>query len=205
VDEDVVATRGSCTPASGGPQLDFAHAALFDHVPLFCRGSSSPGGTTDALSASRVSRLARMVTVVSLFLRGIAMNRLAAMSVCLLAGFVATVQAQDKPNPTGTWKWTTTRGDRSIEQTLKLKMEGDKLTGVLASPGRNNETRETPISEAKYKDGEISFAVTVTFNDQKRTTKYTGKVSGDAIKGKMERERDGQTQSTDWEAKRAKE
>ena len=37
------------------------------------------------------------------------------------------------------------------------------------------------------------------------TTKYTGKVSGDTIKGKTERERDGQTQSRDWEAKRAKE
>jgi hypothetical protein len=137
-------------------------------------------------------------------LKGIAMNRLVLTSVFLLAALVATVQAQDKPNPTGTWKWTTTRGDRQIEQTLKLKLEGDKLTGVLAAPGRNNETRETQISDAKYKDGEVSFSVTFSFGDQKRTTKYMGKVSGDAIKGKTERERDGQKESTDWEAKRAK-
>jgi hypothetical protein len=133
------------------------------------------------------------------------MNRLAVAAVFLLAGWVATVQAQDKPNPVGTWKWTITRGDRSIEQTLKLKLEGDKLTGVLASPGRNNEVRETAISEAKYKDGELTFAVTREFNNQKRTTKYMGKISGDTIKGKTEQERDGQTQSADWEAKRAKE
>ena len=133
------------------------------------------------------------------------MNRLVATSVLLFAVFAATVQAQDKANPVGTWKWKQMRGDQSVDQTLKLKMEGDKLTGVLVSPGQNNETRETPIADAKFKDGEISFTVTTTRNDQKRTTKYTGKLSGDTIKGKMERERDGQTQSTDWEAKREKE
>jgi hypothetical protein len=42
------------------------------------------------------------------------------------------------------------------------------------------------------------------FNGQKRTTKYTGTVSGDTITGKSERERDGQVQSTDWVAKRQK-
>ena len=36
-------------------------------------------------------------------------------------------------------------------------------------------------------------------------TSYSGKVSGDTIKGKAESERDGKTQSRDWEAKRAKE
>jgi hypothetical protein len=35
-------------------------------------------------------------------------------------------------------------------------------------------------------------------------TKYQGKVDGDTIKGKTERERNGQTMSRDWEAKREK-
>ena len=39
--------------------------------------------------------------------------------------------------------------------------------------------------------------------DQKMTTKYSGKVSGDTITGKAETEHDGQTQSREWEAKRA--
>lgn len=42
-------------------------------------------------------------------------------------------------------------------------------------------------------------------NGQKRTTKYNGKVSGDTITGKIEFERNGETQSRDWEAKREKE
>ena len=136
------------------------------------------------------------------------MNRIALTSVILLVGFVATVQAQDKPNPTGTWKWKQLRrGDQMVETTAKLKLEGDKLTGVVSAPGgQNNEVRETPISDGKFKDGEISFSVTVEVGDMKRTTKYTGKLTGDTIKGKYERQgRDNQTQSNDWEAKKEKE
>jgi hypothetical protein len=36
-------------------------------------------------------------------------------------------------------------------------------------------------------------------------SKYNGKVSADAIKGKIESERNGQPQTRDWEAKRATE
>jgi hypothetical protein len=133
------------------------------------------------------------------------MNRLLPIAAILLVMFVSTIQAQEKANPVGTWKWKQMRGDQSVEYTAKLKMEGDKLTGVVISPGRDNENQETAISDAKFKDGEISFTVTRTFNDRKFTSKYTGKVSDDSIKGKIERERDGKSQSTDWEAKREKE
>jgi hypothetical protein len=110
--------------------------------------------------------------------------------------------AADKPNPTGTWKWTTTFGQRTMTQTLKLKLEGDKLTGALI--GRNDQ--ETKIGEAKYKDGELSFSVTRERRGQKMTAKYSGKVSGDTIKGKIEAPgRDGKTAKRDWEAKRAEE
>ena len=133
------------------------------------------------------------------------MNRLLPIAAILLVMSVSTIQAQEKANPVGTWKWKQMRGDQSVDYTAKLQMDGDKLTGVVISPGRNNENQETAISDAKFKDGEISFTVTRTFNDQKFTSKYAGKVSGDSIKGKIERERDGKTQSTDWEAKREKE
>jgi hypothetical protein len=115
-------------------------------------------------------------------------------------GLVGLAQAADKADPTGTWKWTVTRGDQTRDVTLKLKLEGDKLTGAMV--GRNNE--ETKIDEAKFKDGELSFAVTREFNGQKFTTKYKGKLDGDTIKGTQERERDGKSQSSDWVAKREK-
>jgi hypothetical protein len=116
----------------------------------------------------------------------------------MVVGLAGQVQAADKADPTGTWKWSVTMNDRTREVTLKLKLDGDKLTGTM--PGRNN--TETAIENATFKDGEVSFSVTRERNDRKFTTKYTGKLDGNTIKGKAESERNGQTQSRDWEAKR---
>ena len=111
-------------------------------------------------------------------------------------------KAEDKKaDPSGTWKWSFTgQGGQTRETTLKLKLDGEKLTGTVSGRGG-----ETAIAEAKLKGEEISFQVTREFNGNKVTTKYNGKISGDTIKGKMEFERDGQAQSRDWEAKRAAE
>ena len=130
------------------------------------------------------------------------MRRLLAVALVLASvGMSSLVRADDKPNPTGTWKWTVTFGGQSREMTLKLKLEGDKLTGVMA--GRSG--RETAIQDGKHKDGDVSFTVVRERNGQKMTSKFNGKVSADAIKGKIEFERQGQAQSRDWEAKRVKE
>jgi hypothetical protein len=114
-----------------------------------------------------------------------------------LAGFAL---GADKADPTGTWKWTVTINNNNRDVTLKLKLDGDKLTGKIS--GRNN--TETDIADATFKDNEVSFSVTRERNGQKFVTKYKGKLDGDTIKGKSERERDGQTETRDWEAKREK-
>jgi len=100
---------------------------------------------------------------------------------------------------TGTWKWTRTFNNNEMAFALKLKQDGEKLTGTL-SVGDN----EAKVDDGKVSGNEISFSVTSEFNGNKFTRKYTGKVEGDTIKGKTELERDGQTQSRDWEAKRSK-
>jgi hypothetical protein len=127
------------------------------------------------------------------------MKRLVAATVVLaFVGLVSAARAAD--DPTGTWKWTASFGGNSFDQTLKLKLEGGKLTGAML--GRDNQ--ETPIADGSFKDGKVSFSVTREINGQKRTTKYAGTLSGDTITGKSERERDGQVTSTDWVAKRQK-
>jgi hypothetical protein len=121
----------------------------------------------------------------------------AVLVVC--AGFAGTALAEDKPNPAGTWKWSVERNGQTFDLTLKLKLDDGKLTGAMVRGDQ-----ETKIDDGKIKDGEVSFSVTRERNGQKFTTKYSGKISGDTIKGKAETERDGETMSRDWEAKRSK-
>ena len=127
------------------------------------------------------------------------MKRLVIAAIMLtFVGLVSPARAAD--DPTGTWKWTAMFGGNSFDVTLKLKLEGDKLTGAVV--GQNNQ--ETPISEASFKDGTVAFNIVRDRDGQKFTIKYNGKLSGDTITGKSERERDGKATSTDWVAKRQK-
>ena len=130
------------------------------------------------------------------------------LGAILALGFLSQVQAQDKKaDPSGTWTWTVPgrNGGPERKLTLKLKVEGDKVTGKLAAPARGGETREVDIKDGQVKGDEISFKVVREINGNEITTKYNGKISGDTIKGKAETERNGEKQSRDWEAKRASE
>src|SRR3954462_15444825 len=124
------------------------------------------------------------------------MKRIVAAAFAL--AFVALISPATAADATGTWKWTTTFNGQSRDSTLKLKQEGDKLTGVYVG-GQSN--TETPIEDASIKGDTISFKVTRERNGQKATTKYPGTLKDDTITGKSER--DGQ-ESRDWVAKRQK-
>ena len=129
------------------------------------------------------------------------MRRLVATTLIVaLAGWAGAARAQGKADPTGTWKWKVQFGDNEFEQTLKLKHEGDKLTGTIT--GRDGQERK--IEDGKFKDDEVSFQVTRERDGQKFVIKYKGKVSGDTIKGKTEFNVGGETRDRDWEAKREK-
>jgi len=126
------------------------------------------------------------------------MNRIVSCAVIAALVLIAGVLRAD--DATGTWKWTSTFNNNTVESSAKLKQEGDKLTGVYI--GRNN--TESPIEEGTVKDKVVSFKVVREFNGNKFTIKYSGTLSGDTIKGKTSFDRDGQAQDRDWEAKRQK-
>ena len=117
------------------------------------------------------------------------MKRLMMFAATLvLAVLVSNVQADDKNSPTGTWKWTPAAGGGGKkgtprEMTLKLKLDGDKLTGSM--PGRGD--TETQIEDGTFKNGEVSFKITRERNGTKTVTTYKGKVDGDTLKGTIER------------------
>ena len=124
-----------------------------------------------------------------------AMTTAVALAVLTWAG---PAMAEDKADPTGTWKWKLP--NQSAENRLRLRLEGDKLTGALLK--RKN---EVPIEEATYKDGVVNFKVNVISEQGdglKIPIKFTGTVSGDTIKGKIEFKHPDRTITKDWDAKR---
>ena len=142
-------------------------------------------------------------------------------AVVALGTAVSLSAADKKADPNGTWTWTMQgRGGQGgnanatpRKSTLKLKADGDKLTGTLTQPafGRGGQgggaaaaPRDIEISDGKIKGDEISFSVKREVNNNTFVTKYNGKIEGDTIKGKMERpgRNGGDPVSTDWEAKR---
>jgi hypothetical protein len=122
----------------------------------------------------------------------------------LVMGVLVPARAQDtKADPRGTYIWTVParNGGSDWTNTLVLKLDGDKLTGTLAAPGRGGQTTATDISDGKITGADVSFCVVRSFNDNTVTNKYSGKFADGVIKGKMEFERNGEAQSRDWEAK----
>ena len=118
--------------------------------------------------------------------------------VCVVA-FGSLAVADDKASPTGTWKYTTNANGTELEVTMKLKAEGDKVTGTVSVMDT-----EIKIEDGKIKDGEVSFKIVREAGGNKFEIKYKGKVSGDTFKGKRELERDGQPNVREFEAKRSK-
>jgi hypothetical protein len=81
-----------------------------------------------------------------------------------------------------TGKWSAEMQGRDGQkrvQTFNLKSEGDKLTGTVSSP-----MGERQIVDGKVAGDDVSFAVEVEFNGEKRKIQYTGKIVGDELKMK---------------------
>jgi hypothetical protein len=123
----------------------------------------------------------------------------------MIAAFIflgcLTATANAAADPDGTWKWKFTRqGGEEIEMSVKLKADGEKLTGSLILPMGD----KIEIEKGTFKNDEVAFETKIERNGNTFNVKYKGKVEGDTIKGKTERERNGEAVMRDWEAKREK-
>lgn len=138
------------------------------------------------------------------------MKSLIALTLCCLALTTCAFadDAATKVDPSGTWRWERTRNDNVSKMTLKLKLEGDKLTGTLATkrtggngngPGNSDPIE---IKDAKLDGNKVSFTVTRTFNDREMVSKYSGTIDGDSIKGTQKRNGQNGEQESEWTAKR---
>jgi hypothetical protein len=123
------------------------------------------------------------------------------IAAALALGLVGLTTAQDeKADPTGTWKCETDVMGQKRESTLKLKMDGGKLTGTVTWTDK----KESKVENAKFKDGELTYSVVRDLMDQTFTIKYKLKIEGDTMKGKAEADFGGETRSFDVEGKRQK-
>jgi hypothetical protein len=137
------------------------------------------------------------------------MSIAATLTACAALLLSVAAQAEEKKaDPVGTWTWTAPAGRQGGTErtnTLTFKKEGEKLVGTISAPGRGGQPMEMKVDDAKVTGDEISFSTTREGQNGKIVTKYTGKLSGDSIKGKVSIDRgDGNpAASRDWEAKRA--
>ena len=103
-------------------------------------------------------------------------------------------------DPTGTWKWSATgpRGN-TLDATLVLARDGDKLTGTI-----ENRLGKVEIKDGRITDDQVSFTVERKVRRRTISTRYTGALEGDTIKGSIEaRGRGDEPVSVPWEATRA--
>jgi hypothetical protein len=126
--------------------------------------------------------------------------------VVAVVGVVGIAQAADNDDPSGTWKWKTKFGKdgTEVERSMKLEYKDGKLTGTVSGGGGKGGGKGTDskIEDGKFKDGELSFTVTRERGDMKFVSKYSGKLSGDTIKGSITSDFGGKENKQDWEAKR---
>jgi hypothetical protein len=146
---------------------------------------------------------------------------LSALALMLCAAAQSKAADDKAANVTGTWIISQQgRNGNTMETTLKLKQDGEKLTGTVTPPARGNRgggnggngggaSGSTPRA-LEIEDGKITSSGEITFkttreNTQgnKMVTTYHAKLEGDTLKGTIESEgRNGQSRSRDFEAKR---
>lgn len=122
--------------------------------------------------------------------------------LCLLLALGCLAHAGEaKPDPTGTWQWVAPANPdgRIPKVTFVLKLQGETLTGTVT---KNSGTKN--ITNGALKGDEVSFQVQSEGHAGKSTTTYTGKLTGDTIKGKFEIHilASDKKISSDWEVKR---
>jgi hypothetical protein len=106
------------------------------------------------------------------------------MTMLLLAGalIATTPPAQSPPQSPVAGEWNaemnTPGGVRSFK--LLLKVDGEKVTGTV-----KREAGDVPL-EGTLKGDDLTFAYTVSYNDNPLTITVSVKVAGDTMKGTVD-------------------
>jgi P pilus assembly chaperone PapD len=111
----------------------------------------------------------------------------------LMTLFAATGLAADV---SGNWKATAEGPNGTMERTFTFRVDGNKLTGETTSSMFGKST----ITDGKIDGENLSFTITVKFQDNEMKLNYKGKVSGNEIKFTVENPDGGRV--IEWLAKK---
>jgi hypothetical protein len=113
----------------------------------------------------------------------------------LMAASVLTASAADI---SGNWKATADFGGQTMERTFVFKVDGTKLTGETTSSMMGKST----ITDGKVEGDNVTFNITVRFQENETKLTYKGKVNpaGNEIKFTVEGIQGGNT--IEWNAKK---
>ena len=119
----------------------------------------------------------------------------------LILGFAASAHAD---GPAGTWKWVWHGKNGAPDETITVRLDvnGDKVTGT-ANVGA---TRKAPahtleLTDGTWKDRTVAFTLV---KNADHTFAYSGTVDGDSISGTIQYKRNGEPLSRNWKAERVK-
>ena len=101
---------------------------------------------------------------------------------------------------TGKWTYTLEVSlDTALDFTAELKQDGEKVTGFVLV-----QELKTAIEKGQFKDGQLTFEIPREYGGVKFTSRYSGKVTGDKIAGKIVSGTAPVERTYEWSAKRAK-
>jgi hypothetical protein len=120
---------------------------------------------------------------------------LAGLAALLIAPALAAAQSEKPVDVSGEWERTVETPGGNFTSTMKLKKEGDTLSGVTV----RRDGAQTALKDVMLAGHTLTFTQDVTINGMDLHLVYTGTVDGDTIKGTFAA--GGQTMN--WSAKRA--
>jgi hypothetical protein len=107
--------------------------------------------------------------------------------------FNALLAAQAAVDPSGTWQREYVWNDATVEEVIRLDLEGVKVVGTLL---RNDESHD--IKDGTLKGDEVSFSIGDDYQGTAWTARYTGVVQGDEIRGTVVAEANGESWDFGW-------
>jgi hypothetical protein len=182
--------------------LGFAPLTAQRGVAAATRRSRRPPHLAPPLDKPTSRRLSRRVH----HLIGFFPRRLLTLLACFLAvHFGVASDKPEKPAATtnsvaGKWAYTLDVSlDTSIDFTAELKQEGERVTGFITV-----QELKTAIEKGQFKDGQLTFEIPREYGGVKFTSRYTGKLTGDTLTGKIVSGAAPVERTYEWSAKREK-